>query len=89
MRASVRHTTPGGEVTEQVFEHDLDRDFVMGTQARAALDLRPTAPADERLARGAPATLAEGVATVRLCDAARAAGHRGSSPRPPPARDVP
>jgi len=76
VRASVRHTAPGGEVMEQVFEHDLDRDIVMGTQARAALDLRPTAPEDERLARGAPATLGDGVATVRLCDAARAAGHR-------------
>src|SRR6476661_7208428 len=40
-RAAVRHTTPDGEVTEQVFEHDLDRDIVMGTQARAALALRP------------------------------------------------
>ena len=77
VRASVRHTTPGGDVMEQVFEHDLDRDIVMGTQARAALDLRPTASADERLARGAPATLADGVETVRLCDAARTAGHSG------------
>ena len=74
VRAVVRHTTPDGEVMEQLFEHDLDRDIVMGTQARAALDLRPTAPADERLARGAPATLAEGIAAVRLCDAARALG---------------
>jgi predicted dehydrogenase len=77
MRARVRHTAADGEVTEQVFDHDLDRDIVMSTQARAALDLRPTAPADERLARGAPATLADGVAAVRLCDSARAAGHRG------------
>jgi len=75
-RAVVRHTTPDGEVMEQVFEHDLDRDIVMGTQARAALDLRPTAPADERLARGAPATLADGIAAVGLCDAARALGVR-------------
>ena len=79
-RATVRHTTPDGEVTEQVFTHDLDRDIVMGTQARAALDLRPTAPERERIARGAPATLADGIAAVRLCDEARAAGH----PRLPP-----
>lgn len=79
-RATVRHTTPDGEVTEQVFTHDLDRDIVMGAQARAALDLRPTAPERERIARGAPATLADGIAAVRLCDEARAAGH----PRVPP-----
>ena len=72
VRATVRHTTPDGETTEQVFDHDLDRDIVMGAQARAALDLLPTAPADERIARGAPATLADGIAAVRLCDAARA-----------------
>ena len=72
VRATVRHTTPDGETTEQVFGHDLDRDIVMGTQARAALELRPSAPLDERLAHGAPATLADGIATVRLCDEARA-----------------
>ena len=85
VRAVVRHTTPDGEVMEQVFEHDLDRDIVMGTQARAALDLRPTAPADERLARGAPATLADGIASVRLCDEARALGvpeHRAAGDAP-------
>ena len=71
--ATVRHTTADGDTTEQVFDHDLDRDIVMGTQARAALDLLPTAPVDERIGRGAPATLADGVAAVRLCDAARAA----------------
>lgn len=71
-RAMVRHTTADGEVSEQVFDHDLDRDIVMGTQARAALDLRPSAPADQRLARGAPATLAEGIDAVRVCDEARA-----------------
>jgi predicted dehydrogenase len=72
VRATVRHTTPDGEVTTQAFKHDLDRDIVMGTQARAALELRPTAPLDERIARGAPATLADGIAAVRLCDDARA-----------------
>lgn len=73
-RAAVRHTTADGEVTEQVFEHDLDRDIVMGTQARGALALRPSASLDERLARGAPATLTEGIAAVRVCDVARTAG---------------
>ncbi|MGO4600133.1 Gfo/Idh/MocA family protein [Terrabacter sp. 2RAF25] len=81
VRAVVRHTTPEGDTTEQVFDHDLDRDIVMGTQARAALDLLPTAPADERIARGAPASLAEGVAAVRLCDSARAAGHASGDER--------
>lgn len=77
-RAVVRHTTSEGEVSEQVFDHDLDRDIVMGTQARAALDLRPSAPAAQRLTRGAPATLAEGIDAVRLCDEARAAGVRAA-----------
>jgi predicted dehydrogenase len=74
VRAAIRHTTADGDVTEQVFGHDLDRDIVMGTQARAALELRAWAPAQQRIARGAPASLAEGVAAVRLCDEARARG---------------
>jgi predicted dehydrogenase len=82
VRATVRHTTPDGEVMEQVFEHDLDRDIVMGTQARAALALRPYAPADERVPRGAPATLADGIGAVRLCDEARAIGTRQSAAIP-------
>jgi predicted dehydrogenase len=71
VRAVVRHTSVGGKVMEQVFQHDLDRDIVMGTQARAALELRPSAPLEERVSRGAPATLADGIAAVRLCDEAR------------------
>jgi predicted dehydrogenase len=77
VRATVRHTTSRGERTEQVFDHDLDRDIVMGTQARAALELRPSTPLEERIARGAPATLADGIASVRLCDEARPIGTRG------------
>jgi predicted dehydrogenase len=80
VRATVRHTTPDGEIVERVFEQDLDRDVVMGAQARAALDLMPTAPADERLGRGAPATLADGIAAVRLCDDARAISPRTAPP---------
>ena len=76
VRAAVRHTTPDGDATEQVFDHDLDRDIVMGAQARAALELRPSSAADQRIARGAPATLADGIAAVRLCDEARAADAR-------------
>lgn len=79
-RALVRHTTPEGEATEQVFTHDLDRDLVMGAQARAALTLRPSTSRDERLARGAPATLTEGIAAVRLCDEARTTGWRVIDP---------
>jgi predicted dehydrogenase len=74
VRATVRHTTPDGEVTEHVFDADLDRDIVMGAQARAALALSPSAPADDRIPQGAPATLADGIAAVRLCDQARAFG---------------
>jgi predicted dehydrogenase len=81
VRATVRHTTPDGEVTEQLFAHDLDRDIVMGAQARAALDLRPTASETERVARGAPAPLSDGIAAVRLCDEARAAGRPGLPPQ--------
>jgi predicted dehydrogenase len=76
VRATVRHTTFDGDATEQVFDRDLDRDIVMGAQARAALELRPSSPADERIARGAPATLADGIAAVRLCDQARAVDAR-------------
>ncbi len=79
VRATVRHTTPDGESTEQVFDHDLDRDIVMGAQARAALDLLPTAPVDERVGRGAPATLTDGITALRLCDEARATGARGTA----------
>ncbi|GAA2152982.1 putative dehydrogenase [Humibacillus xanthopallidus] len=78
-RATVRHTTAAGDITEQVFEHDLDRDIVMGTQARAALELRPTSPLDERVARGAPATLSDGIDAVRLCDEARGVGTRDTA----------
>ena len=81
VRAAVRHTTPDGEVTEQVFDHDLDRDIVMGAQARAALALLPTAPAAQRIARGAPATLADGIAALRLCDDARATGLPTAPPK--------
>jgi hypothetical protein len=43
----------------------------MATQARAALDLAPAADASTRHRAGAPATLAEGLATLDLCDRAR------------------
>jgi hypothetical protein len=59
----------------------------MGTQARAALDLRPSAPADQRLARGAPATLTEGIDAVRVCDEARATGLHVADPAADPAAD--
>jgi len=69
--ATVRHHDVRGRVTEWVHAADLDRDTVMATQARAALDLAPTDDAVDRVAAGAPASLAEAVAAVRLCDAAR------------------
>ena len=60
---------------------DLDRDTVMARQARAALTLSPTAPLEERLAAGAPASLAEGFLAVASCDVARSFG-RGRDTRP-------
>ncbi|WP_404392465.1 Gfo/Idh/MocA family protein [Humibacillus xanthopallidus] len=70
--AVVRHISARGDVTELAFPEDLDRDVVMGIQARAALDLHPSADAVAAHSAGAPATLAEGLATLELCDAARA-----------------
>jgi predicted dehydrogenase len=69
--ATVRHASPAGEESTHEFTADLDRDRVMATQARAALTLSPGADADERHAAGAPATLAEGLAVLDLCDRAR------------------
>ncbi len=73
--ATVRQTDRLGEVTELAFPHDLDRDAVMTTQARALLG---EGGAGERHT-GAPATLREAVAAVALCDAARTLAAR---PRP-------
>jgi predicted dehydrogenase len=70
--ATIRHRDAAGGVTERVFPSDLDRDTVMATQARAALQLEPTTTAHaEQVSAGAPASLAEGLAAVRVCDAAR------------------
>jgi predicted dehydrogenase len=60
-----------GEIT-QTFEQDRDRDRVMGTQVMALLKLGPDAPAALRIPAGAPATLAEGLDVLSLCDRARA-----------------
>jgi predicted dehydrogenase len=72
LTATIRHRGPKGDLTDRAFPDDLDRDVVMATQARAALAMAPSAQVTVRVAAGAPATLAEGVAVVRLCDAARA-----------------
>ena len=69
--ATVRRTGPDGTVTTRTFAADLDRDRVMATQARAALALSPAADPAERFAAGAPATLAEGLSVLDLCDRAR------------------
>ena len=69
--ATVRHTDTAGSVTSRVFDSDLDRDATMATQARATLDLSPDTGAATRHAAGAPATLAEGLTTLDLCDRAR------------------
>jgi predicted dehydrogenase len=70
--STVRHTDASGTITDVEFPDDRDRDVVMSTQARAALDLPPRHDTSEARAAGAPAPLAEGLATLALCDAARA-----------------
>jgi predicted dehydrogenase len=67
----VQSTDPEGTVDVRTFPEDLDRDVVMATQARAALELHPSANPAERHTAGAPATLAEGLGAVELCDRAR------------------
>lgn len=69
--ATVTHTSPSGSTTARQFAHDLDRDAVMAAQARAALELTPGAEPAQRHTAGSPATLAEGLATLELCDRAR------------------
>lgn len=68
---TVTHTTAAGHTETTHFEHDLDRDHVMATQARAALELAPDSDPAQRHTLGCPATLAEGLATLELCDRAR------------------
>ena len=46
--------------------------------AQAALTVAPDAPLAERLDAGAPASLAEGVRAVEVCDRARAFAPEGS-----------
>jgi predicted dehydrogenase len=60
-----------GNGDSRTFAEDLDRDRVMATQARAMLTLSPTDDAARRVDAGAPATLSDGLAAVRLCDRAR------------------
>lgn len=67
----VRTTQPDGMTATRTFAEDLDRDVIMATQARAALDLTPDADLAQRHTVGAPATLAEGLAALELCDRAR------------------
>ena len=70
--ATVTRRDAAGNVTTETFAADLERDTVMGTQARAAVELTPGADRAQRHTAGAPATLAEGLATLELCDRARA-----------------
>jgi predicted dehydrogenase len=71
--ASVTHIDAAGRTATESFPGDLDRDAVMATQARAALELTPNADPAQRHTAGAPGTLAEGLATLELCDRAREA----------------
>ncbi|MDV3221451.1 Gfo/Idh/MocA family protein [Intrasporangium sp.] len=70
--ATVTHLDATGRATTRSFPADLDRDTIMATQARAALEVTPGAAPAQRHTAGAPATLAEGLATLGLCDHARA-----------------
>ncbi|GAA6527319.1 Gfo/Idh/MocA family oxidoreductase [Intrasporangium sp. DVR] len=69
--ATVTHVDSVSRATSTAFPADLDRDTVMVTQARAALELAPDTDPAQRHTAGAPATLAEGLATLDLCDQAR------------------
>lgn len=69
--ATVTHLDAAGRATTTSFPADLDRDTVMATQARAALEVTPEAEPAQRHTAGAPATLAEGLATLGLCDRVR------------------
>jgi hypothetical protein len=71
--AEVRTTAPDGASSTRTFAEDLDRDAVMAAQARAALEVTADTVAAQRHAVGAPATLAEGLAALELCDRAREA----------------
>ena len=78
LTATVTAVDADGRATTTVTPQDLDRDAVTARQARAALALAPTAPLAERLAAGAPASLAEGVLAVQVCDDARASAQDGA-----------
>ena len=75
MTGTVTVVDADGTSTATATPEDLDRDAVMVRQARAALTLAPTAPLEDRLEAGAPATLAEGVLAVEVCDSARSFRH--------------
>jgi len=71
MTASVTTVDPEGRSTTSSTATDLDRDTVMRRQALAALTTAPDAPLAVRLDAGGPASLAEGVQAVQICDDAR------------------
>ena len=75
MTATVTVVTADGDTTTTCTPEDLDRDAVMVRQARATLNLSAGAPVAERLDAGAPASLAEGVLAVQVCDDARSFRH--------------
>ena len=83
---TVQLTDAGGAATEEIFEADLDRDVIMATQARAALDLRPCSTGDDA-PRRRTGYARRGLATLALCDVAREVGH--CIPAAPPLRRSP
>jgi predicted dehydrogenase len=80
MAGTVTWTGADGRSDAWQFPADLDRDQVMATQAAAALRLDPTDDLQVRLEAGAPASLGEALAAVRLCDQARRWSLRSSNP---------
>ncbi len=79
--ASVTVVDADGRSSTTITHEDLDRDLVMARQAQAALTMTPATPPPLRLAAGAPASLAEGVLDVQICDDARAfRPERGAGP---------
>jgi predicted dehydrogenase len=81
---SVSSMAPDGSVDVVAFPEDLDRNGVMARQMRAALSLAPAADAELLLRAGAPATLAEGVLAVRICDDARGSADVREAVHPSP-----
>ena len=79
--ATVTTTSADGATKVSCTSEDLDRDRVMARQSRAALTMSGSTPLAERLDAGAPASLAEGLLAVQVCDDARSFRQEEERPR--------